>query len=260
VDDIVREAGVAAEKVEYMSLDLGSFTSIRAFAAAYLAKNIPIHMLILNAGVMIPDWAVTQEGFETTFGINHVGHFLLTSLLIEKVKASQPSRVVVLASTAHTMGNHSVLDVVREEKDYSKYRAYGNSKLANVLFAKELNRRLQGTGVSANALHPGVIHTELSRSSWGAQIFYTVATPFNKNIPQGAATTCFVATHPSVTPENSGVYYADSKIVEPSATAKDATLAKNLWALSEQLIGANFLHEDEPVAAPSAPVVPNASL
>lgn len=271
VDDILRTTGVGSDKVIYMSLDLGSFESIRAFASAYLAKNWPIHFLILNAGVMIPDWGVTREGFENTFGINHVGHFLLTSLLIEKVKASQPSRIVALSSAAHTMGDRSVLKVIRAEKDYSKYKSYGNSKLANLLFARELNRRLllENANVSVNAVHPGVISTELGRDSTLAKIFYTMATPFSKSIPQGAATTCFVATHPSVTPQNSGKYYADSAISDSSEISKNDQLALDLWTLSEELIGAKFLPLADAAApassasssaASSAPQAPQASL
>lgn len=241
VADIRAATNASEDKVQFMALDLASFDSIRAFAAAYLEKNLPIHMLILNAGIMAADWGLTAEGFEMTFGVNHLGHFLLTSLLIEKVKASAPSRVVVLASEAHRMGDANLLTLVKEKKDYSAWKAYGQAKLANVLFALELNRRLAGTEVSANSVHPGVIHTDLARSTKLGTIFYTLGTPFMKNIPQGAATTCFVATHPSVTQQNSGVYYADSKIDNPTDFGKDVSLAERLWTLSEQLTNTTFL-------------------
>jgi NAD(P)-dependent dehydrogenase (short-subunit alcohol dehydrogenase family) len=241
VADIVADTGVAADLVECIPLDLTSFESIRAFAAAFLAKDLQLNLLILNAGVMAPEWGLTKEGFETTFGVNHIGHFLLTSLLMEKLKTSAPSRIVSLASMAHKWGTDAVLNVVREEKDYSPWTAYYNAKLANVLFALELNRRLQGTNVSVNSVHPGVIATELARSSTGANLMYKLGGLFMKSIPQGAATTLFVATHSSVTPENSGKYYADSQVAETTSYGKDLDLASRLWALSEQLTGITFL-------------------
>jgi len=181
---------------------------------------------------------------------------LLTSLLIEKVKASAPARIVVLSSEAHKMGDAGVLTVVREEKDYSAWKAYGQSKLANALFALELNRRLQGTNVSVNSVHPGVIHTELSRSTKLGTIFYTLGSVFLKTIPQGAATTCFVATHPSITPETSGVYFADSAVAKSTDYAKDLNLAAQLWTLTEQLTNTTFL---APPAAPAPSATPSAA-
>lgn len=256
--EIAQTANVAADMVEVMPLDLSSFESIRAFAAAYLAKDLPIHLLILNAGVMAVDWALTHEGFEMTFGTNHLGHFLLTSLLIEKVKSSAPARIVVVSSTAHNMGDAGVLNVVREEKDYAPWKAYGQSKLANALFALELNRRLQGTNVSANSVHPGVIQTELTRGTTMGTIFYKLGAVFLKSIPQGSATTCFVATHPSITPETSGVYFADSAVAKSSDYAKDANLAAQLWTLSEQLTNTTLLPPSPAQAAAVAASIASA--
>lgn len=241
VAEILRLTNLDAEKVQFMSLNLSSFESVRNFATAFLEKNLPLHMLILNAGVMAADWGLTTEGFETTFGVNHLAHFLLTSLLIEKLKASAPARVVVLASEAHRMGDEGLLTLVKEEKNYSAWKAYGQAKLANVLFALELNRRLAGTGVTANAVHPGVINTELSRSSFVGRIFYTAGSVFLKTIPQGAATTCYVATNPAITHETSGKYYADSNISKTTAYGENVDLAERLWTLSEEQTGTTFL-------------------
>lgn len=241
--EIVQNTGVPAERVECLSLDLSSFESVKAFANEFKAKDIPLNLLILNAGVMMHPWALTADGFETTFGVNHLGHFLLTSLLIDKVKASAPARIVSVASEAHRYGSRDVTKVVREEKDYSAMRAYGNSKLANILFAMELNRRLQqeGADVAVNSIHPGVIHSDLTRSSTLAHIFYTVSAPFLKSIAQGTATTLFAATHPSITPANSGKYFADSNVATTTALGTDLGLAAELWTLSEQLTGTTLL-------------------
>lgn len=249
VAEIIQSTGVTADKVEFMQLDLMSFNSIREFAAAYLEKNLPIHMLILNAGVMASYWGKTVEGYETQYGVNHIGHFLLTSLLIEKVKASAPSRVVVLSSEAHRMGNENVSYLVKEEGEYSPWYAYGQSKLANVLFASELNRRLGGTGVSANSVHPGIIKTELSRSTMLGSFFYTIGSVFQKSIPQGAATTCYVATNAAITPENSGKYFADCNVSPSSESSQDVALGERLWAATETEIGAQFLRPVNPPAA-----------
>lgn len=249
VADILQSTGVSADKVQFMQLDLMSFNSIREFAAAYLEKNLPIHMLILNAGVMAGYWGKTVEGYESTFGVNHIGHFLLASLLIEKIKASAPARIVVLSSEAHRMGNEDCTYLVKEEGEYSPWYAYGQSKLANILFANELNRRLTGTGVSANAVHPGIIKTELSRSTMLGSFFYTIGSVFQKSIAQGAATTCYVATNPSITPENSGKYFADCNVSPSSEWSQNAPLAEKLWTMTEGEIGAQFLRQINPPAA-----------
>lgn len=249
VSDILRTTGVAADKVQCMKLDLTSFASVREFAAAYLAKDLPINMLILNAGIMAPWWALTADGYESQFGVNHLAHFLLTSLLIEKIKASAPARIISLSSEGHRMGGEGCLTLVKEEKDYSPWPAYGQSKLANILFTTELNRRLANTGVSANAVHPGIIHTELARSTTLGTMFYTIGSVFQKSIPQGAATTCYVATNPAITWEASGKYFADSNVSPCSGEAQDLSLAQRLWALSELETGATLLLPINPPAA-----------
>lgn len=246
--------GIAEDKLEYLPLDLTSFDSIRNFATLFLDKKLPLHLLINNAGVMANNWGLTAEGFEMQFGTNHLGHFLLTSLLIDKLKESAPSRVVSLSSEGHKLGDDSVLKLVREEKDYAPWKVYGNSKLANILFASELNARLAGSGVIAASLHPGVIHTDLGSDSKMLKLFWAVSWPFAKSIPQGAATTCYVATASS--PEEiAGRYFANSAVAEPSAWAKNADLAERLWTLSEQLTGISFLPKPaagNPVASSSS--------
>lgn len=159
--DIKEETG--SENVVLKKLDLASCASIRKFSEEILQEEEAIHVLVCNAGVMItPTFQRTVDGFEMQFGVNHLGHFLLTNLLLDRIKASAPSRIVVLSSSAHYFGSLDFNDMMME-KSYNKYYAYCRSKLANVMFARELARRLEGTGVTVYSLHPGSIRTELQR-------------------------------------------------------------------------------------------------
>jgi len=180
---------------------------------------------------MATPYRKTTDGFEYQIGINHFGHFLLTTLLLDLIKASAPAKVVVVSSQAHLHGKLN-FDDIHSEKNYSSWGAYGQSKLANILFASELNRRLEGTNVTANSLHPGVIKTELVRDTTLGQIFTVVGGLFLKSIPQGAATTVYVATKV----EGGGRYYADCDVLQPSIAAQDVEAAKKLWELSEKLV------------------------
>ncbi|CAI5967732.1 unnamed protein product [Closterium sp. NIES-65] len=250
-------AGVPAavrERVSVMPLDLASLKSVRAFAADYLRLNRPLHLLINNAGVMICPFMLTADGHENQFGTNHVGHFLLTNLLLPKLKETAKqegaeARIVIVSSAAHQFPYPGGIrfDAINAKEGYDSVRAYGQSKLANILHARELARRLkeEGAGVTVNALHPGVIDTNLSRhivppgTIWhtlGRGAYSLVFQWFMKTIPQGAATSCFLAAHPSVAGASGG-YYADARAAEGKATvlSKDMELAGKLWELSEQM-------------------------
>ncbi|CAI5516575.1 unnamed protein product [Closterium sp. Naga37s-1] len=251
-------AGVPAavrERVSVMPLDLASLKSVSAFAADYLRLNRPLHLLINNAGVMICPFMLTADGYENQFGTNHVGHFLLTNLLLPKLKETAKqegaeARIVIVSSAAHQFPYPGGIrfDAINAKEGYDSVKAYGQSKLANILHAWELARRLkqeEGAGVTVNALHPGVIDTNLSRhivppgTIWhtlGRGAYSLVFQWFMKTIPQGAATSCFLAAHPSVAGASGG-YYADSRAAEGKATAlsKDMELAGKLWELSEQM-------------------------
>lgn len=143
-----------SEKVHFLQLDLASLDSVREFAKRFHELESQLHILINNAGVMAMPRATTKDGFEMQLGTNHLGHFLLTNLMVDILKASAPSRVVVVSSILHRIGTIKK-DDLNSEKSYWKWTVYGQSKLANVLFARELSKRLQGTGVTANSLHPG---------------------------------------------------------------------------------------------------------
>lgn len=238
-EEIIAETG--NKNVFVKHLDLSSFASIQEFAQNILETEQHIHILINNAGVMWTPKMLTKDGFEMQFGTNHLGHFLLTNLLLEKIKDSAPSRIINVSSRAHTRGTIN-FDDLNSEKEYSFFRAYDQSKLANVLFTRELARRLNGTGVTVYALHPGVVQTELLRysdfvNSRLGQVLRFLLTPLEwllvKTPIEGAQTTLFCALA-SELEGVSGKYYSDCAEKEPSLEAQNDTNAKRLWSISEE--------------------------
>lgn len=151
------------ENVEYRHIDLASLASVRKFAQGILDEGIPVDILINNAGIMRCPYWKTEDGFEMQFGVNHLGHFLLTNLLLERIKQSPNARIVNVSSKAYLRCSGINFDDINSEKSYDPGKAYGQSKLANILFTKVLAEKLRGTSVTTNTLHPGVIWTELGR-------------------------------------------------------------------------------------------------
>jgi len=236
------------DKVFGMVLDLTSLESIRNFANEFNSKNIPLHILFNNAGVMATPYSKTKDGFEFQFGINHLGHFLLTNLLLDRLKQGTPSRVVCVSSDAYKMGKMT-WDDLQSEKSYGKWKAYGRSKLANMLFAKELNRRLQGTGVTAYSVHPGVIHTGLMRHNSSIDpLWKAVSKPFVKSIPQGAATSVYCGVAPNIE-ESGGSFYSDCKLTIPSNSDYTDENAKTLWDVSVKLVGLETSENTTPTSS-----------
>ena len=192
-----------SDSVEVMSLDLASFTSIRAFAADVLDRFDHLDVLVNNAGLILRRRAETQDGFEETFGVNHLGHFLLTDLLLERLRAGAPARVVVVSSDAHKGARQGLdFDDLQAEHKYRWAKAYSKSKLANIYFARELSRRLDGTGITVNALHPGFVRSEFGRGGdlggiygWGIKY---LASPFAISPEKGARTSIYLASSPEV--------------------------------------------------------------
>jgi len=219
-------------KVEYMPLDLGSLKSVREFASSFLAKDIPLHYLINNAGIMNTPYGLTEDGFESQFGVNHLGHFLLTNLLLDKLKSSAPSKIINLSSMAHAYGTIK-FDDLKSEKSYSSWGAYSQSKIANVLFTFELARRLEGTGVTCNAVHPGFVATDLARHSGR---FIGAMQIFGRTPEKGAMTTLYAALHPDVN-KVTGEYFADTAVTPAVAYSHDKEVQKKLWEVSEELVG-----------------------
>lgn len=236
--------------VSVEELELGSFASIRAFAERLLAQHPRIDILINNAGVMASPYMETTDGFELQFGSNHLGHFLMTTLLMPAF--GEGSRVVALSSAAHHYSPVLFDDIGFKSTEYNKWVAYGQSKTANALFAVGLNERLKERGAEAFSVHPGVIQTELARHMTDEDIamfssgIESGAIPM-KSIPQGAATQVYAATAPELAGKG-GAYLADVQIapieegtedmtkVRPYALDKDA--AERLWGISEEMVAA----------------------
>ncbi|XP_063062753.1 retinol dehydrogenase 12 [Engraulis encrasicolus] len=221
-------------------LDLSNTKSIREFAELINKEEQQLNILINNAGVMLCPFSKTADGFEMQIGVNHLGHFLLTFLLLDLLKRSAPARVVNVASVAHTWVSGIQLDDINSEKAYNARRAYGQSKLANILCTRSLAKRLQGSGVTVYSLHPGVVQTELWRHlSAPVQVAVRVFSPFTKTSVQGAQTSVYCAVEPALE-KDSGDYYSDCAPARCSRAAKDDEMAEKLWELSCQLLGIHW--------------------
>ena len=215
--------------------DLSSMAQVRALAER-LGGLDRIDVLINNAGFVASQRRVTEDGFEEVFAVNHLAPFLLTNLLLGKLKASAPARVITVTSDAHTAARLD-LDNLNLEHGWDSWRSYSNSKLANILFTRELARRLEGTGVTANCAHPGVVRTGFGRdASPLMRIGLTIARPFLLSPERGAGTIVYLATSPDVAGATGG-YYVKSQLREPSKAAQDEATAQRLWELSEELTG-----------------------
>lgn len=224
-------------KTTGLACELSDPASVRACVAQVQALGTPLDALVCNAGIMALPKLEQAYGYELQFFTNHIGHFLLVTGLLDAL--SEHGRVVMLSSEAHTMAPRGGIqfDNLSGERGYSPWAAYGQSKFANLLFAKELGRRLEGTGKTANALHPGVIATNLGRSMGaGPRLAMAIAAPlFMKSIPQGAATQCYVAVHPGAAASR-GEYFADCNVARCRADANDPALASRLWEESERIV------------------------
>jgi retinol dehydrogenase-14 len=237
-EDAARQMRAAGGgRVDLFIADLGSQAEVRQLAEQVLQSLPRIHVLINNAGGYFDTRHVTADGLERTFALNHLAPFLLTNLLLEKLKQSASARVVTVSSNAQATGHIDFSDL-QGEKSYSGARAYSQSKLANVLFSYELARRLKGTSVTANALHPGVVST-----SFGAEdpatvqrIFIPFLRPFMKSPAHGAATSIHLASSPELE-QVTGRYFANSHPKKSSAQSYDQATAARLWQVSADLVG-----------------------
>nr|KAJ0217094.1 hypothetical protein LSAT_V11C300104510 [Lactuca sativa] len=245
------ESGKKVKESIVEKIPNAKLTGIRStICITVLFKGVSIEHLDVRQRqirIMSPPFSLSKDNIELQFATNHVGNFLLTNLLLDTMKktvkeSGKEGRIVILSSEIHMMTYKEGIrfDKINDEKSYSAFSAYGQSKLANVLHAKELTRRFQEEGVkiTANAVHPGVIATNLARNGGFNAFFYGVFNRILKNIPQGTATTCYVALNPQVEGV-SGEYFADSNLVKASKHAQDAELAKKLWDFSMNLTKSN---------------------
>lgn len=215
-----------------VACELGDLTSVRAAVASLRATGLRFRGLIANAGIMALPTLEQIQGVEKQLFTNHVGHFVLVTGLLDRL--TDDGRVVVLSSGAHHLAAERglELDNTSGATDYHPWRLYGRSKLANILFAKGLARRFQGTSKTANAVHPGVIRTNLARHVADPEALFERMKNNLKSIPQGAATTCYVATRPELA-EVSGQYFADCAVAEIAAPGREEAAIERLWAWTE---------------------------
>jgi len=238
--DRIIEYGIPGQRLELGDLDLSSLQSIRQFAKDFVASGRSLQLLINNAGVMLPTRRATRDGFEAHFGINHLGHFLLTDLLQEPLRAARGARVVCLSSSAMQFATLTPEfgDLNWKERKFSAFRAYGDSKLMNDMFAVEFTRRFASEGIVANALHPGIIaSTELARDQpWYMKILGLLMLPVSKDVPRGAATSVLLATAPEYATRGA-LYLGDCAEWGHMPLACDADACARLWERSEELTG-----------------------
>lgn len=223
------------QNLDLLIADLSSQASIRALAQEFRRKYSKLHVLVNNAGGVFATRKTTVDGLEYTFAFNHLAYFLLTNLLLDVLEASAPARIVNVSSGAQGMGKINFDDLQGTQR-FSSQAAYNQSKLANVLFTYALARRLEGTGVSANALHPGVVRTNFGRVDtpllW--RIFFPLIDPFMLTPEKGAATAVYLAASPEVEGV-SGKYFAFKKAIRSNPVSYDQAVQERLWKISEEL-------------------------
>ncbi|MDX1649801.1 MAG: SDR family NAD(P)-dependent oxidoreductase [Myxococcota bacterium] len=227
-----------AEDPLLLVADLSSQAEIRGLAETFLAEERPLHVLLNNAGVILTRREETEDGIETTFAVNHLAYFLLTNLLLPRLRASAPARIVNVASDAHAQaGGRLDFDDLESRRAYSAMRVYGRSKLANILFTRELARRLEGTGVTANAMHPGFVGSNFARNNGVlAGVAMTLLRPFARSPEKGAETAVWLCTAPELEGV-SGRYFFDRAEHAPRPFARHDDDARRLWTVSEQMTG-----------------------
>lgn len=232
VEEIKGDSG--NEKVSLMLADLAAQAEVRRLAEEFENRHDRLDVLVNSAGLLQSGRILTPDGMETTLAVNHLAPFLLTNLLLERLKKSAPSRVITISSEAQRWGKLD-FDNLQDENSYRAFRAYGLSKLANIMFTYELAERLAGTGVTANCLHPGAVNTRFGGGSQGlSALFFRLAKPFMRTPEQGADTVVWLAAAPEVEGVT-GRYFADRKEISSSPVSHDEAARKRLWEESERL-------------------------
>jgi NAD(P)-dependent dehydrogenase (short-subunit alcohol dehydrogenase family) len=235
---VVEEIRAASgnKNVESLLADLSSQEEVRRLADEFQAKYLHLHVLLNNAGGTFQTRQLSADGIEMTFALNHLAYFLLTNLLLETMKASAPARIINVSSDAHLRGKIE-FDNLQGERSYSSFGPYGNSKLANILFTMELSRRLAGTGVTVNALHPGLVNTGFGKNNPGLlmKIMGAVIPLIARSPKKGALTSIYLASSAEV--QNiSGKYFVDCKVTQPAPQAADIDVARKLWKVSVEMV------------------------
>jgi NAD(P)-dependent dehydrogenase (short-subunit alcohol dehydrogenase family) len=234
--EVVSRSGASDERVTLMIADLASLDSVRQLARDFLGKNQKLDVLINNAGLILGKRSLTKDGLETTFEVNYLSHFLLSNLLLGAIKSAAPSRIINVSSEAHFRG-HIDFEDLQGEKRFGAGKSYSQSKLAQVLFTHELSKRLAGTGVTVNSLHPGVVGTNWGRHSVGAMsVGIRLASPFMTSPKKGAETSVYLASSPDVSGVT-GKYFSKKREEKSSDESYDEAVALRLWNVSMVLAG-----------------------
>jgi NAD(P)-dependent dehydrogenase (short-subunit alcohol dehydrogenase family) len=224
---------VAAVTVAAFIADLSSQASVRRLATEVLARYPKLDVLVNNAGAMYGTWQLTKDGIELTWAVNHLGPFLLSKLLLHRLKESAPARIITTSSQAH-QGARIPFDDLNAERSYRGFGRYCETKLANILFTIELARRLDGTGVTANCFHPGLVATDFNRNNGLLMGFaMMVLRPVSRSPEKGAETLVWLASSPDIA-NVSGRYFFDKEQRPPSPEAQDTETARRLWEISER--------------------------
>lgn len=227
--------GSGSDAVDLMLADFSHLDAVRRLATDILARYERIDRLINNAGLISPQYRLSADGFELTIAVNHLAPFLLTNLLLERIRASAPARIITVASQAHRGARLDLADLVKP-RDWGLMRAYSRSKLCNILFTRELAARLADTEIVAASLHPGVVATRIGQRGGLAGVIWRLIKPFLLSPEKGAQTSLFLATVPD--PDRfRGAYVIDKQIAEPDLPARDDALARQLWDESARLVG-----------------------
>ncbi|MBV8131212.1 MAG: SDR family NAD(P)-dependent oxidoreductase [Alphaproteobacteria bacterium] len=224
-----------SDRVEIVLADFSRLTEVRRLAEEIRAADTRFDLLVNNAGLISPRYRFSFDGFELTFAVNHLAPFLLTNLLLDRLKASSPSRIVTVASEAHR-GHRLNLTQLAQPHDWGTLRAYGRSKLCNILFTRELAARLQGSNVVATSLHPGFVATAIGQRGGLTELVWRLMKPFMTNPEKGAETSFFLATVPDPTRFHGG-YVVGRSLAQPDPAALDGGLARDLWEESVRLVG-----------------------
>ncbi len=234
-EQIKRETGNA--QGDYLVADLSSQAEVRKLANDFTQRHSRLDVLLNNAGAMFTTQQQSADGIEMTFALNHLAPFLLTHLLLDTLKGSAPARIIVVGSDAHNGARNSFDDPQQKRRGYSGLRAYGESKLANIMFTYELARRLAGTGVTANTLHPGFVASNFGKNNGGLVGFGMILMrPIMISSDRGAQTSIYLASSPEVEGVT-GQYFVKSKPARSSAASYDEAAQRHLWELSEELTG-----------------------
>ena len=229
----ITSAGREGTTVDVLFVDLASQAAIRGVAAEVLARYPKIDVLVNNAGAILAKRRTTQDGIEMTWAVNHLAPFLLTTLLLDRLRSNAPARIVTTSSEAHR-GAYIPFDDLNAERSYRGFRRYGQTKLANILFTAEVAQRLEGTGVTANCLHPGLVATGFNRNNgWLMRAGMTLVRPLSRSPVKGAETLVWLVDSADAADESGG-YFVDERRAEPSDAARDMETARWLWEESER--------------------------